>query len=45
MFMDLNWHLDFVVGPVNDGGLEVTRVHKGTSAVKTTHSSTNQGIT
>ncbi|KAK0630858.1 hypothetical protein B0T17DRAFT_616462 [Bombardia bombarda] len=44
MTINSNWHLDFVLGAVTDGGLDITRYNDGTPAVSTTHSSENHGL-
>ncbi|KAK4033353.1 hypothetical protein C8A01DRAFT_19680 [Parachaetomium inaequale] len=45
MTLNSDWHLDFVMGAVTDGGLDITRYDDGTPSVTTTHSSTDDGIT
>jgi hypothetical protein len=44
MTLNSNWHLDFVMQAVTDGGLDIVRYDDGTPPVTTTHSSTNDGI-
>ncbi|KAL2022075.1 hypothetical protein VTK56DRAFT_6119 [Thermocarpiscus australiensis] len=44
MTLNSNWHLDFVLGAVTDGGLDITRYDDGTPPVTTSHSSTNDGL-
>lgn len=44
MTLESKWHLDSVVGAVNDGGLDISRYDDGTPPVTTTQSGTNDGI-
>ncbi|KAK3373916.1 hypothetical protein B0T24DRAFT_679302 [Lasiosphaeria ovina] len=44
MTLTSNRHLDFALGAVTDGGLDITRYDDGTPAVVTTHESHDAGI-